>query len=343
MSEGLEQKIIAALTTLIEPKLKWNIVSLNLVRKCYIQENELFLEIHLVSDDTDAIMQFREDCLKAMKPLGFQKVHLDVRHIYVTVEGISAVKQTILVGSGKGGVGKSTVAVNLAAALSHQGFKVGLIDADIYGPSLPAMLGITSKPEVLPEEYLLPVEAHNLKVMSIGMLVPPAKAMAWRGSMASGTLIQFIQKTLWGNLDYLIIDLPPGTGDIQLTIAHKIKTRGIVMVSTPQEVVLGDVRRAIDLYQEHKTPILAIMENMSGMICEHCGMENHPFIASKENLRTEVPCYLKIPLHKIVSQTSDEGIPLVLHDASHPISEIFFQLARHIVEVAPVSREILAS
>ncbi|MGK5091628.1 Mrp/NBP35 family ATP-binding protein [Deltaproteobacteria bacterium TL4] len=326
------QQTVEILSTLVEPKLKWNIIALNLVKQLLIHENQLRLEIHLVSNDPKLTVRFRQECLKALEPLNFEAIHLDLRFVNIAVEGISGVKNIVLVGSGKGGVGKSTIASNLALALKAQGKKVGLMDADIYGPSIPVMMGIKQHPEVLPDEYLLPIEAHGVKVMSIGLLVPEGKALPWRGQMASGTLIQFIKKTFWGDLDYLVIDLPPGTGDIQLTLAHKVQAQGIVIVSTPQEVALGDIRRAVDLYLEHKTPILAIVENMSGLICEKCGHENHPFVKSPRGLQLDAAFYLQLPLHAEVSRCGDSGRPMVISHPTHEICEKFKLLAREITQ-----------
>lgn len=325
-----EVEIMKALSTLIEPKLKWNIVSLNLIKKFVFQEGTLHLEIHLVTHNTAEINQFRQQCLEVLQPFGFP-VELQIANVHIATRGISGVKEVILVGSGKGGVGKSTIAVNLAKAIANMGKKVGLMDADIYGPSIPMMLGINQQPEVLPDEYLLPVEAHNLQVMSIGLLVPPGKAIAWRGQLASGTIVQFIEKTFWNELDYLVIDLPPGTGDIQLTIAHKIRVKGIVIVATPQHVVLGDVHRALDLYREREIPVLSIVENMSGLICENCGHVNQPFGTLQAEFTSEVPHYMTLPLDTDISRTSDAGIPISVENSEHPISQSFQELATHIV------------
>lgn len=341
--ENVTQEVLNLLSTLIEPKLKWNIISLNLLKKLVIEKNELLLEIHLVTHNSEQIEEFRHQCLEVLRPLGFDQIHLDIKRVGIAVQGISGVRNIILVASGKGGVGKSTVAVNLAAALSRQGFKTGLMDADIYGPSIPTMLGIIHKPQVLPDEYLLPVEAHGIKAMSIGLLVPPEKSISWRGQMVSGTLIQFIQKTFWGKLDYLIIDLPPGTGDIQLTLAHKIRSQGVVIVSTPQEVALGDVRRAINSYHEHEIPIIAVVENMSGLICEQCGHANNPFVASSSGLQVDLASGFQLPLHMEISKSGDAGIPLVISQPEHEISRIFTKLALQISKLLQPENESLAS
>ncbi len=331
MSQELEVKVLEALKTVVEPKLKWSIFSLNLVKHIAIQQDRLTLEIHLVTQDGHQIAAFRQQCLELIAPFNFKSVDLQLKRVHIATEGLTGVKHVILVGSGKGGVGKSMVAVNLASTLAQQGLKVGLMDADIYGPSVPTMLGIHLKPEVLGDEYLMPVKAHNIQVMSMGILIPPGKSVAWRGQLVSGTIVQFIQQTAWNEMDFLIVDLPPGTGDVQLTLAQKIRAKGTIIVTTPQEVVLGDVRRMIDLYQEKQTPLLALVENMSGMVCEKCGHENMPFVPSSVGIGVEAGCYLRLPLHKELSQAGDSGIPFVKYMPEHPITKSFQELAKHLV------------
>src|SRR5579872_3784334 len=186
-------------------------------------------------------------------------------------KNIPQIKNIIAIASGKGGVGKSTTAVNLALALSKEGLRVGILDADIYGPSIPLMLGIKTRPEVTEEKKIRPIIAYDIQSMSIGYLVDEKTPMVWRGPMVSGALQQLLHDTLWDNLDYLIIDLPPGTGDIQLTLSQKIPVTAAIIVTTPQDLALLDARRAYEMFQKVKVPVLGIVENMSGHICSQCG------------------------------------------------------------------------
>lgn len=321
------ENIVKALSGLVEPKLKWSIVSLNLVQRVEMQEGTLVVEIHLVTDNQDEVAQFRRDCEALLTNLGYTSIRLNLRRVHIAIEGLKGVQNVILVASGKGGVGKSTVAVNLACALSSMGHSTGLMDADVYGPSVPIMLGVNSRPEVLGEEYLKPVEAHGLKVMSMGLLHPEGKSVPWRGNLVSGTIVQFLQKTLWENLNYLVIDLPPGTGDVQLTIAQKVKAKGAVIVSMPQEVVLGDVRRAVDLFENHKIPVLAHVENMSWLVCESCGHVNHPFVAASQQLPESIAYRMQLPLYPELSRASDRGVPLIVEQPEHEVSSKFKELA----------------
>lgn len=227
------------------------------------------------------------------------------------------VKKIIAVASGKGGVGKSTVAFNLAIALSRAGFKTGLLDADIYGPSVPTLTGETAfKPEQR-DGRILPLEKYGLKIMSIGFMVAPEKALIWRGPMVQSALYQMLRDVQWADagemLDYLIIDMPPGTGDAQLTLAQKVDVAGAVIVSTPQDIALIDARKAIQMFQQTKVPILGLIENMSTHICSNCGHEEHIFGhggAEAEAQKSGVPFLGSIPLRRTIREQADAGKPL---------------------------------
>ena len=246
---------------------------------------------------------------------------------------IEGVRNVIAVASGKGGVGKSTVAANLALALQAEGAKVGVLDADIYGPSQPRMLGLKGKPETTDNRRILPMQAHGLQVMSIGVLVETDQAMIWRGPMATQALQQMLTETLWQDLDYLIVDLPPGTGDIQLTLAQRIPVAGAVTVTTPQAVAVDDVRRAVAMFAKVKIPVLGVVENMSTHICSSCGHEDDIFgrgggesIAAESGL-----CFLgQLPLQAELGRSTDEGAPIVVSDPGHPAALRFRDLARKV-------------
>ncbi len=225
---------------------------------------------------------------------------------------LPGVKSVIAVASGKGGVGKSTVAVNLAVALAQSGLSVGLLDADIYGPSLPRMLGVAGKPRV-ENGMMLPVHAWGLRCMSIGLLVEEETAMVWRGPMVMGALTQMLTQVAWGELDVLVIDMPPGTGDAQLTLAQKANLAGAVIVSTPQDIALIDARRGVKMFEQVQVPILGIVENMSFFACPHCGETTNIFGhggARDEAVRIGVPYLGGIPLLLEIRETGDAGTPI---------------------------------
>lgn len=324
-----ETEIRAVFDTLVEPKLKWSINSLNLLKKIEIENNKLCVTVTLVTEDPTEEAAFQKQAIKALENLGWVEPSIFINPINIATEGISGIQNIIFVGSGKGGVGKSNIAVNLAAGLKQLGYTVGLMDADIYGPSIPTMLGIKERPQVLPDEYLMPIEAHGLKTMSIGYLVEDTKAIDWRGHMASGTILQFINKTFWGKLDYLIIDLPPGTGDIQLTLAHKIKCNGILLVTTPQDVALRDVCRTVELCRDRKIPILGLVENMSFFTCQECGHVHTPFESSKSALEG-IETLARLPLLPEIAKSADAGIPFILKDTQSDCQKLLLNLAKEI-------------
>jgi len=232
---------------------------------------------------------------------------------------ISGVKNTIAVASGKGGVGKSTVAVNIAVALARSGAKVGLLDTDVYGPSIPLMMGVHDKP-MMRNNKIVPLEAYGVKLMSIGFILEADKALIWRGPLVAQLINQFLNDVDWGDLDYLIMDLPPGTGDVQLTLVQKIPISGAVIVTTPQDVALADAKKGLKMFQEVKTPILGIVENMSYFICSNCNA-HHDIFGTGGGKRiadeNEVELLGQIPIEAIVRAGGDEGTPVV---ASHPDS-----------------------
>jgi ATP-binding protein involved in chromosome partitioning len=227
---------------------------------------------------------------------------------------LTQVRHVIAVASGKGGVGKSTVAVNLAVSLAGMGLRVGLIDADIYGPSLPRMVGVSRKPEVV-GSTMQPIEIYGLRCMSIGFLVPEDQAMVWRGPMIMGALTQMLGQTNWGPLDAMVVDLPPGTGDAQLTLSQKVAVSGAVIVSTPQDIALIDARRGVAMFEKVGVRVLGVVENMSFFVCPHCGEASEPFGhggARSEAARLGVPFLGEVPLLMDVRESGDGGTPIVL-------------------------------
>jgi ATP-binding protein involved in chromosome partitioning len=243
---------------------------------------------------------------------------------------LPGVKNTIAVASGKGGVGKSTIAVNLAVSLALDGAKVGLIDADIYGPSIPLMMGINERPQLV-NQKIVPLQAHGIQVMSIGFLVDPMQAVIWRGPMASGAIKQFMSDVTWNDLDYLVFDLPPGTGDIHLTLVQTIPLTGAVVVTTPQDISLADALKAHKMFEKVNVPILGIIENMSYHICGHCGHRDDIFATGggeKAAADLGTPYLGSIPIYTPIRVGGDKGTPIVVMEPEAEQSKTIRQIAR---------------
>ncbi len=254
--------------------------------------------------------------------------------------GVAGVKHIIAVASGKGGVGKSTTAINLALGLQNQGLKVGLMDADIYGPSVPRLVGISGKPEA-EGRVLKPIEAFGLKVMSIGFLVAEDTPMIWRGPMVISALTQLLREVDWAPLDVLVVDMPPGTGDAQLTMAQQVPLAGAVIVSTPQDLSLIDARKGLNMFTKVNVPILGIVENMSTFFCPKCGERTDIFGhggAQEEAARLNVPFLGGVPLHMDIRAKSDAGTPVVADDPDGPHAEIYNQIAALIAQALTVDQ-----
>ena len=246
---------------------------------------------------------------------------------------VSGVDRILAIGSGKGGVGKSTVSSNLAVALAKEGRKVGLLDADIYGPSQPRMMGVNKRPGSPDGKRIIPLQAHGVTMMSIGLMVDPNKAVVWRGPMLMGALQQMLGQVEWGKLDVLIIDLPPGTGDVQLTLCQKTQLTGAVVVSTPQDVALLDARKAIDMFNSLRTPVLGLIENMSMFHCPNCGHEAHIFGhggVAAEAEKLNVPFLGALPIDLETRVAGDAGTPIAVGDS--PMAEAYRNLAKRFIE-----------
>lgn len=248
-------------------------------------------------------------------------------------QAIPGVKSIIAIGSGKGGVGKSTVTSNLAVALARAGRRVGLLDADIYGPSQPRMMGVSQRPASPDGQNIEPLKAHGVTVMSIGLMLKEGEAVVWRGPMLMGALQQMLQQVNWGELDVLLIDLPPGTGDVQLSLCQKAAVTGAIIVSTPQDVALLDARRAIDMFNKLKTPVLGLIENMSSYICPKCGHEAHLFGhggVARDAVEMNLPYLGEIPLQLEVRLAGDSGRPVALGDGD--VADAYARLADRMIQ-----------
>ncbi|MFL6534194.1 MAG: iron-sulfur cluster carrier protein ApbC, partial [Pseudomonas sp.] len=245
------------------------------------------------------------------------------------------VKNVIAVASGKGGVGKSTTAANLALALAREGAKVGILDADIYGPSQGIMFGIAegTRPQVKDQKWFVPLQSHGVEVMSMAFLTDDNTPMVWRGPMVSGALLQLVTQTAWGDLDYLVIDMPPGTGDIQLTLAQKVPVAGAVIVTTPQDLALLDARKGVEMFRKVNIPVLGVVENMAVHICSNCGHAEHLFgEGGGEKLATQygVELLASLPLSMVIREQADGGKPTVIAEPDSQIAMVYQELARHV-------------
>jgi len=248
---------------------------------------------------------------------------------------VPGVRAIIAIASGKGGVGKSTVAVNLALGLAAIGLKIGLLDADIYGPSMPRMLGISGRPNSRDGKVLEPMTNYGLKCMSMGFLVPEDTPMIWRGPMVMSALQQMLRDVAWGELDVMVVDMPPGTGDAQLTMAQQVPLSGAVIVSTPQDIALLDARKGLNMFRKVDVPVLGIVENMSYFLCPHCGERSDIFShggARREAERLGAEFLGEVPLHILIRETSDEGRPIVVSHPESAHAQIFRRMASRIAE-----------
>lgn len=333
-----ELTIQNALKTLIDPNTGKDFITSKSAKNIQINGNNISVDIVLgypaksVMKDVQTLVTQH---LKTLADDGVVTVNIGSRIVAHKVQqGVNLlpnVKNIIAVASGKGGVGKSTTSVNLALALAAEGATVGLLDADIYGPSQPQMLGISGRPESADGKSMEPMLAHGIQAMSIGFLVDTDTPMVWRGPMVTGALEQLLRDTKWRDLDYLVIDLPPGTGDIQLTLAQKIPVTGAIIVTTPQDIALLDARKGLKMFEKVNIPILGIVENMSTHICSNCGHEEHIFGAggaAKMCADYNVDLLGALPLDISIREQADNGNPTVINTPDSKIANIYKEIAR---------------
>ena len=322
--ESRRQEAIECLKQVTEPILKNNIVSLGMVRNLRLVDDYIYLRLYIGTHQHE----LQEQTKQALSSLTWCK------KAYIQLCIIPGVRTTLAISSGKGGVGKSTTAVNLAAALKLGGARVGLLDADVYGPNVPQMLGIgQADVEVIntPEgQKFLPLEAHGIKVMSVGLLAAPDHPLAWRGPVLHKIITQFIAEVEWGELDYLLIDLPPGTGDAQITIVQESPICGVIIVTTPQQVAVSDVRRSIHMFRQVGVPVLGIIENMSYLLCKHCGEHTSIFgSGGGEQVAAELQTLLlgKVPIDPQICSGGDMGQPMPMVEPESLVAQVFMQIA----------------
>ena len=320
MPQVTEDAVMAALSTVQEPELGGDLVTRNMVKDLRIDGTSVALMIELTTPACPLKDEIESRVRTALTPVGVESIELTwgsmVRRAAprTAEQLLPGVKNVIAVASGKGGVGKSTIAVNLAVALARDGAAVGLLDADITGPNVPIMLGLDGQPAKSKEDKILPLERHGVKAISIQFFVPAGQPIIWRGPLVGGAIQQFLRDVEWGELDYLVIDLPPGTSDAQLTLAQAVPISGSVLVTTPQEVALLDVEKALAMFKRMSVPVIGLVENMSGLVCPHCGDTIDLFgRGGGERFAREhdIEFLGSIPLDITVRQGGDVGVPAV--------------------------------
>lgn len=333
-----ERDVLAAMATVMDPELHVDLVKAGMVKDVDVSGARVKLTVELTTPACPAKDQIRKESEAALTKAGITAFDINwTAKVKSAPPGVAkeqmlpGVKNVLLVGAGKGGVGKSTVSLNLACALTRLGAKVGLLDADFYGPSIPIMTGIKRRPVSPDGKKLDPLEAHGIKVMSIGFLIEPDQALVWRGPMLHGALTQMVRDVNWGELDYLILDLPPGTGDVALTLSQQVRAAGAVLVTTPQDVSLADVVRARQMFDKVQVPVLGLVENMSQFICPNCKHETSIFSHGGGRKAAEmmgISFFGELPIDIKIRLGGDEGLPVVVGHPESPEAQRFFDIAR---------------
>ena len=331
-----QEEVLAVLRTVQDPDLHKDIVSLGFVKDVLIAEGAVDFTIELTTPACPVKDQMKAEAEQKVAALpGVEaaraKMTADVKaRGGFGRQAVPGIRNIVAVGAGKGGVGKSTTAVNLAVALALKGARVGLMDTDVYGPNVPQMLGIAEQPRVNEEKRIVPPEAHGIKAISMGMLVPADQPVIWRGPMLHGAVQQFMRDVEWGELDYLIVDLPPGTGDVSLSMAQSVPVAGAVVVTTPQGVSVSDVRKAVGMFRQLNIPVLGVIENMSYFICSHCEERTEIFGHGGGARMAEdlgIPFLGEVPIDTRVRSGGDEGSPIVVAAPEAPAARAFIDLA----------------
>jgi ATP-binding protein involved in chromosome partitioning len=333
------QELLEALKRVKYPGFSRDIVAFGMVKDIEVGGAGITIQLAPSTDNPEVIAQLRQEVIETLGTLVNVPVEVVVQRPATTAARatpeIPGVRYVLAVASGKGGVGKSTVAVNLALALAAIGQRVGILDADVYGPSVPLMLGVKERPQSTEEKRLVPITKYDLKVMSMGFLVPEGHAVVWRGPMIDKLLTEFIKNVEWGELDVLVVDLPPGTGDAQLTMVQKAPLSGGIIVTTPQDVALLDVRRGVKMFEEVHVPVLGVIENMSYHICRRCGHRAEIFSHGGGARMAEqfgISLLGEIPLVQEIRADGDTGTPLLIAHPQHPQSQVFLDVAHKVIE-----------
>ena len=350
-----EAQIREILEATVDPTTGRDYVTGKSVKAVKADAGQVTVQVVLGYPARSVLTRVREQIEAALRPaLGATPLTVDVsckisaHAVQGGVKLISGVRNIVAVASGKGGVGKSTVAVNLALALSAEGANVGLLDADIYGPSQPLMLGLQGQRPQSPDgKSIEPMEAHGIQAMSIGFLIDPEQPMVWRGPMVTQALEQLLRDTRWRDLDYLIVDMPPGTGDVQLTLAQKVPVTGAVIVTTPQDIALLDARKGLKMFEKVNIPILGIVENMAVHVCSNCGHTEHVFGSgggAKMAADYEVDVLGSLPLDLRIREQADSGHPTVASDPDSKAAEIYREIGRKVaVKIAEKAQDFSAA
>ncbi len=332
MNEEQKNQIMDTLKKVQDAELQRDIVALGMIKGFALTGKSLLLKLEAsISSKQKETMALEIKKLLKEACVWIEDVNIEwvipsaSQDAFKSVSQISGIGAVIAVASGKGGVGKSTVCVNLAFSLKAMGFRVGIMDGDIYGPNIPIMLGVSNdvRPQVNSENKMIPIEAHGIKMISMGVLVPADQAMVWRGPMLHSAVTQFFQKVAWGELDFLLVDLPPGTGDVQLSLVQNTKLLGAVIVTTPQEVALMDVRKGVMMFKKTEVPVLGVVENMAGDVFGSGGGE-------KAASEFQVPFLGRIPLEAKIREGGDSGVPVIISEASKQASEAFQKVANNL-------------
>ena len=340
MSTVTEAALLEALKSVVDPKTGRDFVSARLLRNLRIEGSDVSFDVELGYPGKCQIPALRKALIAAARSLpGVENVSVNLSSRIIApavqrgVQLLPKVKNVIAVGSGKGGGGKSTTTVNLALALAAEGASVGILDADIYGPSQPMMMGIEGHPESTDGQSMEPMENHGVQVMSIGFLVEPDQAMIWRGPMATQALDQLLRQTNWRDLDYLLVDMPPGTGDIALTLSQRVPLTGAVIVTTPQDIALLDARKGLKMFEKVGVPILGIVENMAVYCCPQCGHTEHIFGADGgKRMASEYGVFYLggLPRTMKIREQADSGRPSVVADPDGEVAELYKAVARKV-------------
>ncbi|MCX7660988.1 MAG: iron-sulfur cluster carrier protein ApbC [Caldimonas manganoxidans] len=345
-----EQALLQALKTVVDPNTGLDCVNTKALKNLRIDGGAVRFDLELGYPARSWVPSLRKQLIAAARTVpGVENVSANITSRIIAhavqrgVQLLPKVKNVIAVASGKGGVGKSTTTVNLALALASEGASVGILDADIYGPSQPMMMGIQGRPESLDGQTMEPLENYGVQVMSIGFLIEPDNPMIWRGPMATQALDQLLRQTNWRDLDYLVVDMPPGTGDIQLTLSQRVPLTGAVIVTTPQDIALLDARKGLKMFEKVGVPILGIVENMAVHVCPHCGHTEHIFGADGGRKMAEqygVDYLGALPLNLSIREQADAGRPTVVSEPDGEIARLYLEMARKVaVKIAEKAKD----